>query len=114
MLEKYANCEPVNIGYGKTVTIKEIVQMILKAADYQDAEVVFDASKPTAIPFRMVDTSKAKEVLGFKPEISLEEGLKKTIDWYRRDVICNIEGGGLTESRLRRLNKASPGYEGSG
>ena len=84
MLEKYAECDPVNIGYGKTVTIKEIVQIILEAADYKNAEVVFDPSKPTAIPFRMVDTSKAKSVLGFNPEISLQDGLKKTVDWYKK------------------------------
>lgn len=82
ILEKYAVCDAVNIGYGKVVKTKEIVQLILEAADYKDAKVIFDTSKPTAIPFRMVDTSKAKSILGFEPEISLEEGLGDTVRWY--------------------------------
>jgi len=84
MLEKHAVCDPVNIGYGKTVTIKEVVQLILDTADYKDAKVVFNTSKPTAIPFRMVDTSKAKSTLGFEPEISLEEGLHDTVQWFKQ------------------------------
>lgn len=82
MLEKYATCDPVNIGYGKAVTIREIVRIILEAAGHETATVVFNTSKPTAIPLRMVDTSKAKKILGFEPAISLEEGLKDTAEWY--------------------------------
>lgn len=82
MLEKYATCDPVNIGYGKTVTIKEIVDIILKAAGHEKANIVFDSSKPTTIPVRMVDTSKAKKVLGFEPQISLESGLIDTVNWF--------------------------------
>ena len=87
MLERHAECDPVNIGYGQVVTIGQIVRLILKAADHSDARIVFDASKPTAIPFRMVDTSKAKTLLAFEPEISLEEGLRDTVEWYRRQKV---------------------------
>lgn len=83
MIEKNAECDPVNIGYGETVTVKEIVSYILDAAEYVDAKVVFNASKPTSIPFRMVDTSKAKRVLGFEPEVTIEDGIKDTVDWFR-------------------------------
>ncbi len=86
-LERHAECDPVNIGYGQVVTIGQIVRLILEAADYADAEIVFDASRPTAIPFRMVDTSKAKTLLGFEREISLEEGLRDTVEWYRRHKV---------------------------
>jgi len=82
MLEKHATNDPINIGYGQVVTIKDIVTIILKAAQHDGAQVVFNTSKPTTIPFRMVDTSKAKEVLGFEPQVSLEEGLKDTVQWY--------------------------------
>ena len=82
MLEKYATCDPVNLGYGKAVTIREVVRIILEAAGYETATVVFNTSKPTAIPFRMVDISKAKEILGFEPEVSLKNGLKDTVEWY--------------------------------
>ncbi len=84
MLEKHAVCDPVNIGYGKTVTIKDIVQSILKAAKHDGAEIVFNSSKPTAIPVRMVDTSKARKVLGFEPAMSLDDGLADTVRWYIR------------------------------
>lgn len=82
MLEKVANCDPVNIGYGRATTIKEVVRLILKAADHEDAEIVFNSSKPTAIPFRAVDISKARRLLGFEPAISLEAGLRDTVAWY--------------------------------
>jgi len=86
MLEKHAVCDPVNIGYGKTITIREVVQNVLKAAGHDKAQVRFDASKPTAIPVRTVDTSKAKRLLGFEPSVSLEQGLADTVQWYRRSL----------------------------
>jgi GDP-L-fucose synthase len=82
MLEKCAECDPINIGYGKAVTIKEIVHTILEAAGYAEARIVFNTSKPSAIPFRMVEISKARRVLGFEPTVSLEDGIKDTVNWY--------------------------------
>jgi len=85
-LEKHAVCDPVNIGYGKTITIRDVVKAILKAASHDRAEVIFNSSKPTAIPVRMVDTSKAKRILGFEPSVSLEQGLLDTVRWYQELV----------------------------
>lgn len=82
MLEKHATCDPVNLGYGQAVTIREIVQVILRAAGHEGARVVYDATKPTTIPFRMVDISKARSLLGFEPSVSLQEGLADTVGWY--------------------------------
>jgi len=82
MLEKCAECDPINIGYGKSMTIKEIIHTILKAVGYSEARIVFNTSKPSAIPFRMVDISKARRVLGFEPTVSFEDGIKDTVDWY--------------------------------
>jgi len=87
MLERHAECDPVNIGYGRVATIAEIVGLILDAADYGGAEIVFNSVRPTAIPFRMVDTSKAKRLLDFEPEITLEQGLRDTIEWYRQQKV---------------------------
>ncbi len=86
MLEKYATADPVNIGYGKTFTIKEIVYLILKASHHHNADVVFDSSKPTTIPYRALDISKAQMVLGFEPKISLEEGLMDTVAYYQHSI----------------------------
>ena len=86
MLAQHATCDPVNLGYGKPVTIREVVDIVLRAAGHDKARVVFDASRPTTIPFRMVDTSKARAVLGFEPRVSLEDGLLDTVRWYRQRV----------------------------
>jgi GDP-L-fucose synthase len=86
MLEKHAVCDPINIGYGKTVTIREIVQVILNAAGHANAKLEFNTSKPTAIPVRMVDTAKAKRILGFEPAVSLEDGLRDTVNWYEQTM----------------------------
>ena len=86
LLEKHAACDPVNIGYGQTIAVKDVVRHILNAAGCADAQVEFDASKPTTIPVRMVDTSKARELLGFTPQLSLEEGLADTVAWYKASI----------------------------
>lgn len=83
-LEKHAHCDPINIGYGKTTTIKEVVNTILKLSDHHDCPIEFDDSKPTTIKKRLVDTSKAKKLLNFQPNCSLESGLKQTIDWFAK------------------------------
>jgi GDP-L-fucose synthase len=82
MVEKAANCDPINIGYGKTITIREVVQGILTAAEYENAKIEFDSTKPTNIPIRRVDTSKAKKLIGFEPKVSIKEGLADTVNWY--------------------------------
>ena len=66
-MEKHADCDPINIGYGSAITIRRVVEIILEAAGHSGAQLRFDATKPTAIPVRLVDTSKAKRLLGFEP-----------------------------------------------
>ena len=73
-MEKHAECDPINIGYGSAMTIRRVVEIILEAAGHSGAHLRFDASKPTAIPIRLVDTSKAKRLLGFEPTIPIESG----------------------------------------
>ena len=60
-----------------------MLSIILKESDYENATVEYDSTKPTMIPKRMIDTNMAKERLGFQPKYSLEEGLRKTINWYK-------------------------------
>jgi GDP-L-fucose synthase len=89
LLQQYAVCDPLNIGYGKSVSIKEIVNILIKAAGHEHAKIEYDSSKPTTIPVRIVDTEKAKKILGFQPEITLEEGLIDTTQWFLRSEILN-------------------------
>lgn len=84
LLANHAVCDPVNIGYGRTVRIRDVVDSILRAAGHTEARVVFDASKPTAIPVRTVDTSKAKRLLGFEPSVAFDAGLSDTVTWYQQ------------------------------
>lgn len=84
ILEKYAVCDAVNIGYGMGLKIKEIVKIILQASGHKDAKIRFDKTKPINIPTRVVDTSKAIRILGFKPNISIEEGIHQTVEWYKK------------------------------
>ncbi len=86
LLEKHPNADPVNIAYGKGYSIKETIKIILKAAGHENADVRFDATKPSTIPFRMMDTSKAVQLLGFEPSMSFEEGLNDTILWYKQNI----------------------------
>jgi GDP-L-fucose synthase len=84
-LEKHATCDAINLGYGSGFTIKEVVRIILKEAGHDKVQVVFNTSKPTTIPFRVVDITKARNLLGFEPQVTLEEGLADTIKWYKEN-----------------------------
>jgi GDP-L-fucose synthase len=86
-MEKHATCDPINIGYGSPVTIRRVVDIVLEAAGHTKADVRFDASKPTAIPVRLVDTSKARRLLGFEPRISIESGLRDLVRWYAAERV---------------------------
>ncbi len=82
-MEKCSHFDPINIGSGKVNTISEIVSLILAASERNDIPVVFDSTKPVTIPFRMIDTEKARHLLGFEPQISLENGIIDTVSWYK-------------------------------
>jgi len=82
-MEKLDKFQPINIANGQAVTIRDVLQEILIAADYQDVPVEYDASKPTMIPKRMIDISLANELLGWSPKVSLKEGIQRTVAWYR-------------------------------
>jgi GDP-L-fucose synthase len=81
VLEKGESMRPYNIGSGSAITIGDIVNSILKNTN-KNPEVIFDSTKPTTIPFRMVSTERLKNELGFELSYSFDEGIKETIEWY--------------------------------
>jgi GDP-L-fucose synthase len=83
-MEKIETFEPVNIATGVPCSIRQALDAILEAGDYADAEIVFNTSRPTMIPKRLIDVTKAKELLGFEAETPIGEGIKRTVDWYRK------------------------------
>jgi len=82
-LEKYPVADPVNLATGRSIRIKDLARLILKFSGYENARIVFDQDRPTGQVERRVSTAKAKEKIGFVAQITLKEGLKETIDWYR-------------------------------
>jgi len=83
--QKYDKPEPVNIGAGFEISIKELVQMIVKLTGYQ-GKVIWDKTKPDGQPRRSLDTSRARREFGFEAKTSFEAGLKKTISWYKQHI----------------------------
>ena len=79
--ERYDKSDPINIGAGFEITVKDLIELITKLTDYR-GEIVWDTSKPDGQPRRMLDTSKAEGEFGFKAKTSFKEGLVKTIEWY--------------------------------
>ncbi|MDH5770338.1 MAG: GDP-L-fucose synthase, partial [Candidatus Bathyarchaeota archaeon] len=79
--EKYDKPDPVNLGVGKEITIRELVSLIAELAGYE-GEIVLDTSKPDGQPRRCLETSKAKKEFGFEAKTDLVKGLERTIDWY--------------------------------
>jgi GDP-L-fucose synthase len=73
----------VNICGGTGHTVREILHKVLDVDGYRDADVRYDPSRPSTIPVRLMDNSAARDQLGFEARTSLEEGLRRTIQWYR-------------------------------
>jgi GDP-L-fucose synthase len=81
--ERYDDADPVNLGVGHEITIRDLVGLIVKATGFK-GEVRWDPSKPDGQPRRALDTSRARERFGFVATTSFEEGLAATIEWYER------------------------------
>ena len=79
--EKYDKSDPVNIGAGFEISIKDLASKISEIIKYE-GQVVWDTSKPDGQPRRCLDTRRAEVQFGFKAKTGFDEGLKKTIDWY--------------------------------
>ena len=76
---------PINIGSGRETSIKELAETMGRLI--KGVEINWDTSKPNGQPRRFLDITKARAEIGFEPEHSLEDGLKKTIEWYKRNII---------------------------
>ena len=74
----------INIAAGQGYSVRRALETILEVDDYLGADVRFDSSKPTTIPIRLVDTSFAKRFLDFEAKVPLREGIRRTVQWYKR------------------------------
>lgn len=80
--ERYDGSEPVNLGAGFEITIRELAETIARLTGFT-GRLVWDTSKPDGQPRRSLDTSRAREAFGFTAGTSFDEGLKRTVDWYK-------------------------------
>lgn len=79
--ERYDDAEPANLGAQREVPIRELVDMIVEAVGFE-GRIRWDTTRPDGQPRRCVDPTRAKEAFGFVAEVPLEEGLRRTVDWY--------------------------------
>jgi len=79
--ERYDGAEPVNLGVGREITIRELVTLITELTGFA-GEIRWDESKPDGQPRRALDTSRARELFGFSARTSFEDGLRNTVQWY--------------------------------
>jgi GDP-L-fucose synthase len=80
--ERYDDSEPVNLGSGMEISIRDLLRLIARLTGYR-GKIMWDTAKPDGQPRRCLDTSKAEELFGFRAIMPFEEGLRKVIAWYR-------------------------------
>ena len=85
VMEGHTNAVPINFSYGEAITIGQLVPAILAACDHK-AEIHYDASKPTAVPYRVLDNGKFQSRLGKVEKTDLGQGLAKTVAWYKSNL----------------------------
>jgi GDP-L-fucose synthase len=79
--ERYDGPEPVNLGAGQEISIRDLAELIARLTGFEGA-IRWDPTRPDGQPRRMLDTTRAAERFGFRAEVALEEGLRRTIDWW--------------------------------
>ena len=80
--ERYDGPEPVNVGSGTEISIKDLAHLIAHLTGFQ-GNILWDTTKPNGQPRRCLDTSRAERYFGFRARTTFEEGLQRTIEWYR-------------------------------
>jgi GDP-L-fucose synthase len=80
--ERYDDPEPVNVGSGQEITIRELTAKVAALTGFE-GELTWDPSKPDGQPRRRLDTSRARELFGFEATVALDDGLRETIAWFR-------------------------------
>ena len=85
--ERYDGPEPVNLGAGKEISIRELAELVADVVGFR-GKITWDTSMPNGQPRRSVDATRARELFGFEAQTPLREGLERTVAWYRRHVLA--------------------------
>ncbi len=80
--EKYNGADPVNLGSGFEISIKDLASLIARLTGFQ-GKLVYQTDQPNGQPRRALDITRAQQMFGFKAQVDFEEGLQKTIEWFR-------------------------------
>jgi GDP-L-fucose synthase len=80
--EHLHSSDPVNVGTGVETRIRDLASMIAKFSGYE-GEIAWDSSKPDGQPTRCLDVSRARELMGFEAQVRLDEGLRRTVEWFQ-------------------------------
>jgi len=81
--EKLDTPDPINLGTNMEITIKDLVELIAKLCKFT-GKIEWDPTKPDGQPRRCLDTSKAKQAMGWQAQVGFKEGLKRTIEWFEQ------------------------------
>jgi len=87
-IEKYPSPDAINLGTDEEISIKDLAKKIVKISE-KDSKIEFDTTKPDGSKRRKSDTTKATEKIGFKPSVSIDEGLRITIEWYKNNILAS-------------------------
>jgi GDP-L-fucose synthase len=82
--EKYNGSEPVNLGSGYEISIKNLTEMIVRQTGFE-GKLVSQTDKPNGQPRRGLDVSRAKEYFGWGAQVPFEEGMRRTIEWFKEN-----------------------------
>jgi GDP-L-fucose synthase len=85
-LRYYNQPEPVNLGSGMEISMRELIELIAELTGFK-GRIVWDTTKPNGQPRRCLDTSRAEQAFGFKATTDFREGLKRTIEWYKTHAL---------------------------
>jgi GDP-L-fucose synthase len=80
--ERYDGADPVNVGSGKEISIRELAELVADVTGFE-GEIVWDRAKPNGQPRRRLDTSRAEAAFGFRARTPLRDGIERTVAWYR-------------------------------
>jgi len=80
--EKYNGDQPVNLGSGYEISIKDLAEMIVRMTGFE-GKLTWQTDKPNGQPRRGLDVSRAKELFGWSAKVPFEEGMRRTIEWYK-------------------------------
>jgi GDP-L-fucose synthase len=87
--EHYDGAEPVNLGTGEEISIRDLAELVRAATGYEGA-ITWDATRPGGQPRRALDTSRAEKLFGFRARVPLREGIERTVAWYRTARVAGV------------------------